>query len=172
MSDTEQSGDVEALAKNQIWIKVQNDTGYDLQAQSGFADWGDVAEPPLKAREFLSYISVPPQNLGNGGHIVSSRSPFTGSAGMVGYKIVGSTTLYLRFLASNPYMSAKDNYATAAVLTEDKGIDQENYNWLYYEPADHQHYYKPFEGKTLKLRVSSQIGQADEATATFTVTLE
>ncbi|QPC65916.1 hypothetical protein HYE67_008147 [Fusarium culmorum] len=161
MSDTEQSGDVEALAKNQIWIKVQNDTGYDLQAQSGFADWGDVAEPPLK---------VPPQNLGNGSHIVSSRSPFTGSAGMVGYKIVGSTTLYLRFLASNPYMSAKDNYATAAVLTEDKGIDQENYNWLYYEPADHQHYYKPFEGKTLK--VSSQIGQADEATATFTVTLE
>ncbi|KAM0387222.1 hypothetical protein ACHAQC_010872 [Fusarium culmorum] len=136
MSDTEQSGDVEALAKNQIWIKVQNDTGYDLQAQSGFADWGDV----------------PPQNLGNGSHIVSSRSPFTGSAGMVGYKIVGSTTLYLRFLASNPYMSAKDNYATAAVLTEDKGIDQENYNWLYYEPADHQHYYKPFEGKTLKVR--------------------
>ncbi|KAM0296161.1 hypothetical protein ACHAPM_010417 [Fusarium culmorum] len=143
MSDTEQSGDVEALAKNQIWIKVQNDTGYDLQAQSGFADWGDV----------------PPQNLGNGGHIVSSRSPFTGSAGMVGYKIVGSTTLYLRFLASNPYMSAKDNYATAAVLTEDKGIDQENYNWLYYEPADHQHYYKPFEGKTLKLRVSEKSKQ-------------
>ncbi|UZP32450.1 hypothetical protein NXS19_000266 [Fusarium pseudograminearum] len=161
MSDTEQSGDVDALAKNQIWIKVQNDTGYDLQAQSGFADWGDIAEPPLK---------VPPQSLGSGGHIISSRSPFTGSAGMVGYKIVGSTTLYLRFLTSNPYMSARDNEATAAVITEDKAIDQPNYNWLYSQPETHQHYYKPFEGKTLK--VSNQIGQADEATATFTVTLE
>ncbi|KAK0642693.1 hypothetical protein DIS24_g8808 [Lasiodiplodia hormozganensis] len=158
MSDDEY--DVEAMAKNQIWFKVENQTGFQLAAQSCFADWGDFAEPPS---------SVAPYSMGSGGRAISSRSPFTGTAGMVGYRIsAGSETLYLRFLGSNPYMSAKDNYSTSAVLTEDKSIGQGDYNWLYYRQEKDDS--KPFNGGTL--RVTSQIGQADDATALFTVTFE
>ncbi|KAI7972206.1 hypothetical protein EIK77_008270 [Talaromyces pinophilus] len=46
MSNDQQNPDVETLSKNQIWFKVDNKTAFELTAESGFADWGDVAEPP------------------------------------------------------------------------------------------------------------------------------
>ncbi|KAF9641517.1 hypothetical protein BFW01_g1500 [Lasiodiplodia theobromae] len=160
MSDYDYEAD-EVMAKNQIWFKVENQTGFQLTAQSCFADWGDFAEPPS---------SVAAYSTGPGGHVISAQSPFTGSAGMVGYKVsAGSETLYLRFLGSNPYLSAKDNYSTSAVLAEDQRIGQGEYNWLYYEPPRNG-VSKPFNGGTL--RIASQIGQADEATAVFIVAFE
>lgn len=72
---------------------------------------------------------------------------------MVGYKVsAGSETLYLRLLGSNPYMSAKDNYSTSAVLTEDKLIGQGEYNWLYYEPPQ-DGVSRPFNGGTLRVKL-------------------
>lgn len=74
---------------------------------------------------------------------------------MVGYKItIGEKSIYLRLLASNPYLSAKDNYATAAVLLQDSPIDQANYNWLYYEPIGHGHASKPWQDGNLKVRTA------------------
>ncbi|KAI2465921.1 hypothetical protein F4781DRAFT_407512 [Annulohypoxylon bovei var. microspora] len=152
--------EIEINSKNQIRFKVENETAFELEAKSCFADWGDFAEPPS---------TISPYGSGSGGHVVSSRSPFVGSAGMVGYTVSsGSEALYLRFLGSNPYLSAKDNYSTSAVLTRDAGIDQGDYNWLYgREEKDDS---KPFNGGTLK--VTSQIGQADDCTAIFTVTFQ
>lgn len=73
---------------------------------------------------------------------------------MVGYKLEGEDqTVHLRLLASNPYMSGKDNYATAAVLEQDKGIDQGNYNWLYYEPPN-SHNQASFENSTIKVSIA------------------
>ncbi|KUI54370.1 hypothetical protein VP1G_01739 [Cytospora mali] len=147
-----------ANGKNQIRFTVDNRTEFELVAENSFADWGDFADPPE---------TINPYNSGRGGHVISSHSPFTGSAGMVGYKIdTGSAKTWLRFLGSNPYLSAKDNYSTSVILDRDAGIDQGDYNWLYYrkERDDSQ----KFNGGTLT--ISSQIGQADDATAVFTVT--
>ncbi|KAI1458230.1 hypothetical protein F4805DRAFT_142171 [Annulohypoxylon moriforme] len=158
MSDNEEGyQEVEAFSKNQITFKVENETAFVLEAEGCFADWGDYAEPPS---------TIQPYSSGSGGHLISSRSPFTGSAGMSGYRVKsGSEALYLRFLGSNPYMSAKDNYSTSAVLTRDANIGQDDYNWLYYrEEKDDS---KPFNGGTLT--VTSQIGQADDCTAIFKV---
>ncbi|KUI64955.1 hypothetical protein VM1G_00571 [Cytospora mali] len=144
--------------KNQIQFTVENKTEFELVAERCFADWGDFASPPE---------TISPYSSGPGGHVTSSHSPFTGSAGMVGYKInTGSATTWLRFLGSNPYLSAKDNFSTSVILNRDAGIDQGDYNWLYYrkERDDSQ----SFNGGTLT--TSSQIGQADDATAVFTVT--
>lgn len=49
MSDYDYEAD-EVMAKNQIWFKVENQTGFQLTAQSCFADWGDFAEPPSSVR--------------------------------------------------------------------------------------------------------------------------
>lgn len=48
-------------------------------------------------------------------------------------------------------MSAKDNYSTSAVLTEDRGIDQGDYNWLYYRQEKDDS--KPFNGGTLRVGI-------------------
>ncbi|KAI5925021.1 hypothetical protein F4810DRAFT_662555 [Camillea tinctor] len=89
---------------------------------------------------------------------------------MVGYKVVGhkSETKYLRFLASNPNMSFRDNSTNSIIESEDASISQEPYNQLYnrHQNDDEQ----PFCGRTLK--ISSQIGTADAATAIFVVRLE
>ncbi|KAI1213333.1 uncharacterized protein F4807DRAFT_260946 [Annulohypoxylon truncatum] len=161
MSDFEQEGEnIGAFSRNQIKFLVENQTAFELEAEGCFADWGDFAEPPS---------TIKPYSSGSGGHVISSRSPFTGSAGMSGYAVKsGSEALYLRFLGSNPYMSAKDNYCTSAVLTRDANIGQGDYNWLYYrEEKDDS---KSFNGGTLT--VTSNIGQADDCVAIFTVTFE
>lgn len=48
-------------------------------------------------------------------------------------------------------MSAKDNYSTSAVLTEDKSIGQGDYNWLYYRPEKDDS--KTFNGGTLRVGI-------------------
>ena len=53
MSNDQENPDVEALAKNQIWFRVENNTAFELVSESSFADWGDVSEPPSSVRIFL-----------------------------------------------------------------------------------------------------------------------
>ncbi|KAI0883541.1 uncharacterized protein GGS22DRAFT_32636 [Annulohypoxylon maeteangense] len=154
-------GDAEVLSKNQITFKVENETEFELEARGCFADWGDFSEPPS---------TIGPYSSGGGGHVISSHSPFTGSAGMSGYTITSSSgsSVYLRILGSNPYLSAKDNFSTSAILDRDANIGQGDYNWLYYRKEKDDS--KPFNGGTLT--VSSQIGQADDCTAIFKVTFK
>lgn len=54
MSD---NGD-EYVQKNQIWFKVDNQTGYNLVAQDCFADWGDFAEPPSSVSTYKNFFSI------------------------------------------------------------------------------------------------------------------
>ncbi|KEZ43359.1 hypothetical protein SAPIO_CDS4819 [Scedosporium apiospermum] len=111
-------------SRNQIDFVVDNETDYELKAESTvFADWGDFSRYPS---------TVHPLSEGCGGHVMSSHSPFTGSAGMVGYKIsTSSGSLWLRFLGSNPYLSVRSNWAYVDIFTWDKSIDQDSYNDLY-----------------------------------------
>ncbi|KAE8323729.1 hypothetical protein BDV39DRAFT_181705 [Aspergillus sergii] len=159
MSDYGDVNDFQS-AKNQIHFKVDNQTSFDLEPQEYYAYFGNFEEEPSEIQSNSS---------GSGGHLVSSRNPFGGTTGMVGYKIIGgSETLYLRFLATNPYMSAKDNTSISAILDNDAGINQSNYKSL--EKREEQDDTRSFHGGTLK--VTSAIGQADDATAFFTITFE
>ena len=93
-------------------------------------------------------------NNGDAGHVMSSHSPFTGSAGMVGYSITGPSgkSIYLRLLGSNPYMSARSNWAYVDILDSDDSINQDSYNKLYY--AETQSTSKLFEGKTVYVSIT------------------
>lgn len=72
---------------------------------------------------------------------------------MVGYTIrSGDSVLYVRLLASNPYLSAEKNFAAAAVSNEDTPLDTANYNWLWDNP---NHYEAPLVDKTLKVQLIS-----------------
>ena len=95
----------------------------------------------------------PFQHDGNAGHVLSSKSPFTGSAGIIGYTVQGSSSIrYIRLLGSNPYLSVRGNWACVRIRTSDEAIDQDNYNDLYY--AGTQSDSCSFEGKTLKVSIT------------------
>ncbi|KAH7386396.1 hypothetical protein BKA64DRAFT_142709 [Cadophora sp. MPI-SDFR-AT-0126] len=143
--------------KNQIFLIVDNQTPFTLIPNSTiFSDWGDFSSGPT---------SVKPSDQGHAGHIISSSAPFVGSAGMVGYSITGpgGTTIYIRLLASNPYMSVRGNWACVSLSHAEGSINQDTYNAHYYnEPQSAS---LSFEGKTLKL--TATIGGATKATATY-----
>jgi hypothetical protein len=50
--------DVQVIARNQTWFKVDNKTGYKLVEQGCFADWGDFAEPPSSVRTYTTFFSI------------------------------------------------------------------------------------------------------------------
>ncbi|KAK6838981.1 hypothetical protein RU639_000629 [Aspergillus parasiticus] len=143
-------------AQNQIRFKIENQTSFDLEPQGSYDYFGEFIENPSE---------IKPNSSDSAGHIMGGR--FGGSAGMVGYKITGdSETLYLRFLATNPILSAKDNDTNSAILDNDAGIDKSNYNLLL--GSEKRHDARSFNGGTLM--VHSMMGQRDDATATFTIT--
>ena len=95
----------------------------------------------------------PLQHDGNAGHVLSSKIPFVGSAGIVGYKVQGSSSIgYIRLLGSNPRASVRSNWAGVKITTVDEAIDQDNYNDVYY--AGVQSTSCNFEGKTLKVSMT------------------
>ena len=102
----------------------------------------------------------------------------------MGYSITGPNgkTIYIRLLASNPYLSVRSNWACVSISHTEGYIDQEAYNTHYYnEPQSAS---LTFEEKTLKvsydsfclhkklisLQLTANIGQADRATATYVLT--
>lgn len=112
--------------------------------------------------------SIKPFDKGDAGHIISSKSPFVGSAGIVGYSITSpnGTTIYIRLLASNPYLSFRSNWACVSISRAEDCINQDTYNTHY--SNEPQSASLSFEGKTLNL--TANIGQADKATATYVFT--
>lgn len=167
--ETTTEGLVSNASKNQIHFVVDNQTPFTLNAESTtFADWGDFASGPktvspspngthtsywdpgadlvLQGKPFTSDVDA--------GHVISSRSPFTGSAGMVGYSVKGpNQTVYLRLLGSDPYGSVRNNWAYVSIVDNDEAIDQDHYNKLYdAETGTDSH---DFEGK--KLTVSTTL---------------
>lgn len=82
---------------------------------------------------------------------MSSQSPFVGSAGIVGYSLTSKNgaTVYIRLLASNPYLSVRDNWACVSFSSFDQGIDQAAYNHHYYNEPRHAS--TPFEDRTLSV---------------------
>ncbi|KAF5693606.1 hypothetical protein FDENT_1838 [Fusarium denticulatum] len=148
------------MTKNQILFSVDNQTPFTLVPNpTTFSDWGDFAAGPTTVKPFQK---------GDGGHVMSSQSPFVGSAGIVGYSLTSKNgaSVYIRLLASNPYLSVRDNWACVSFASSDYGINQEAYNHHYYNEPRHAS--MEFEGRTLKL--TSNIGHADCATATFVLT--
>ncbi|KAL7756740.1 hypothetical protein ACKLNR_013733 [Fusarium oxysporum f. sp. zingiberi] len=146
--------------KNQIFFSVDNQTPFTLVPNpTTFSDWGDFGAGPTTIKPFQK---------GDAGHVISSRSPFCGSAGIVGYSLTSKNgaTIYIRFLASNPYLSVRDNWACVSLSSIDQGINQDTYNYHYYNEP--QHASMSFEERTLNL--TSNIGHADRATATFVLT--
>ncbi|KAF2799550.1 hypothetical protein K505DRAFT_370866 [Melanomma pulvis-pyrius CBS 109.77] len=146
--------------RNQIFFLVDNQTPFTLIPNSTtFSDWGDFMSGPT---------SIKPFEKGDAGHVISSKAPFVGSAGIVGYSITSpkGTTIHIRLLASNPFMSFRSNWACVSMYHAGGCIDQDAYNNHYYnEPQSAS---LAFEGKTLNL--TSNIGHADRATATFVLT--
>ncbi|KAF5987880.1 hypothetical protein FCOIX_772 [Fusarium coicis] len=148
------------MTKNQILFSVDNQTPFTLVPNpTTFSDWGDFAVGPTTVKPFQK---------GDGGHVMSSQSPFVGSAGIVGYSLISKNgaTVYIRLLASNPYLSVRNNWACVSFASFDQGINQDAYNHHYYNEPRHAS--MEFEGRTLKL--TSNIGHADCATATFVLT--
>ncbi|KAF5572367.1 hypothetical protein FPANT_13136 [Fusarium pseudoanthophilum] len=148
------------MTKNQILFSVDNQTPFTLVPNpTTFSDWGDFAAGPTTVKPFQK---------GDGGDVMSSQSPFVGSAGIVGYSLSSKNgaTVYIRLLASNPYLSVRDNWACVSFASFDQGINQDAYNHHYYNEPRHASI--EFEGRTLKL--TSNIGHADCATATFVLT--
>lgn len=99
----------EAPAKNQVWFKVENQTGFLLTPQDCYADWGDYSDGRnLVRRKFLIQgmllsIShqVKPELQGNGGYIVSSRL----GIGSASARPVWSGILFSLEVFHNPYFS-------------------------------------------------------------------
>ena len=84
---------------------------------------------------------------------MGSKLPFVGSAGIVGYKVQGSSSIcYIRLLGSNPRFSVRDNWACVKITTVDEAIDQDSYNEVYY--AGVKSTSCSFEGKTLKVSMT------------------
>ncbi|GAB1207296.1 hypothetical protein APSETT445_006010 [Aspergillus pseudonomiae] len=113
------------------------------------SDHGDDIEVVASRERSQVRFQADSYTTSDGGHLIRTSRAFVGTAGMVGYKIEGEQTLYLRLLAENPEFSSKNNYITAAILTENEGIDKSHYNWLYAQPAE-EHNSASCEGKTLK----------------------
>ena len=145
-------------------MRADNQTAFSLiPNNTACADWGNLASGPVTVSllfrkpmpEILLEADLrlqvkPFTSNGDAGQLTSSRSPFTDSAGMVGYSITGSSgTLYLRMLGSNPYMSVRSNWAYVQILTSDDPIDQVHYNALY--NAETMSASHSFEGKTLSV---------------------
>jgi hypothetical protein len=101
----------------------------------------------------LKSIQIKPFQKGDAGHLISSRSPFVGSAGIVGYSLTSKNvaTVYIRFLASNPYLSVRDNWACVSLSSIDQGINQDTYNYHYYNEP--QHASMSFEERTLNVSI-------------------
>ncbi|KAF4499517.1 hypothetical protein FAGAP_4307 [Fusarium agapanthi] len=148
------------MTKTQILLSVDNQTPFTLVPNpTTFSDWGDFTAGPTTVKPFQK---------GDGGHVMSSRSPFVGSAGLVGYSLTSKNgaTVYIRLLASNPYLSVRDNWACVSLSSSDQTINQDAYNHHYYNEPRHAS--MEFEGRTLNL--TSNIGHADQATATYVLT--
>lgn len=67
---------------------------------------------------------------------------------MIGMKMSsGASTVYLRFAATDPYWSARDNRTMVAIWDDDKSCSQDEYNGMYHWGGSAVH---AFDGKTLK----------------------
>ncbi|KAG9495026.1 hypothetical protein J7337_013255 [Fusarium musae] len=150
------------MTKNQILFSVDNQTPFTLVPNpTTFSDWGDFAAGPTSVSfptkkprtSMLKGIKVKPFQKGDGGHVMSSQSPFVGSAGIVGYSFTSKNgaTVYIRLLASNPYLSVRDNWACVSFASFDQGINQDAYNHHYYNEPRHAS--MEFEGRTLKVSI-------------------
>lgn len=146
--------------KNQIFFSVDNQTPFTLVPNpTTFSDWGDFGAGPTTVcspqnsliHVMLKCIKIKPFQKGDAGHVISSRSPFCGSAGIVGYSLTSKNgaTIYIRFLASNPYLSVRDNWACVSLSSIDQGINQDTYNYHYYNEP--QHASMSFEERTLNV---------------------
>jgi hypothetical protein len=83
-------------------------------------------------------------------HVSENRGFWTGAAGMIGYSITANNqTRYLRLAATDPYWSARTNRSMVAIYSENKGIDQGEYNAIY-NWGDYAEI--EFNGKKLKVR--------------------
>ena len=103
----------------------------------------------------LRSVKIKPFDKGDAGHITSSKSPFVGTAGIVGYSITSpsGTTIYIRLLASNPYLSFRSNWACVSISRAEDCINQDTYNTHYYNKS--QSASLSFEGKTLNVSYHS-----------------
>jgi len=146
---------------HEITYKIDNSqSAYNLIGDTRtFADWGSFSGSPqnVLAKQSAEVCKCR-ENAGF----------WTGAAGMIGFTVsANNSSVYLRFSATDPYWSGRNNRTMVELTTSNKNIDQSNYNRIYDWGGSAS---ISFAGKTLS--VTSTIGNGAECTGTYFIKVE